>query len=210
VSNKSKKLDPRVIRTRRFLRQALVSLIHEKSFESIKVKEITERAMLNKATFYLHYRDKEDLLTRSTYELLEELQAQLAIPEDEPMEMSKEKIIDYLTLVFTHFLTHADFYNVILNKIGTPPVISAIQEPIYMMAQQWFIYLRDEDSTPIVNEDVVLSFITSGCMGVLQNWFKQEEMDQPEIVAESIYDILVYGTFRVVGLQMNLETNGMN
>ena len=51
------KIDPRIERTREALRGALMALIEEKGFDAISVQDITERARLNRATFYLHYRD---------------------------------------------------------------------------------------------------------------------------------------------------------
>lgn len=54
--------DPRVIRTRRLLQDAFASLIQEKDFESITVRDIAERATVNRATFYAHFADKFELL----------------------------------------------------------------------------------------------------------------------------------------------------
>ena len=57
-----KKTDRRVLRTRRALREALLSLILEQGYESVTIEEITDRADVGRTTFYLHYRDKEELL----------------------------------------------------------------------------------------------------------------------------------------------------
>jgi AcrR family transcriptional regulator len=54
--------DPRVLRTRRMLMDALVELLREKEFDEISVQEIADKATLNRATFYLHYPDKNALL----------------------------------------------------------------------------------------------------------------------------------------------------
>jgi AcrR family transcriptional regulator len=54
--------DPRVTRTRTLIRAALTSLLAEKSFESISVADIAERATVNRATFYAHFTDKFALL----------------------------------------------------------------------------------------------------------------------------------------------------
>ncbi|UZM97271.1 TetR/AcrR family transcriptional regulator [Lysinibacillus sp. MHQ-1] len=62
-----------MIRTRQLLRDALVELIDEQGYEKITVQDITQRATLNRATFYLHYRDKLDLLYQSSEEILHEL-----------------------------------------------------------------------------------------------------------------------------------------
>ena len=54
--------DPRVIRTRHLLLDAFVALVRKKDFTSISVKDITEYAQVNRATFYAHFQDKYDIL----------------------------------------------------------------------------------------------------------------------------------------------------
>ena len=61
----SEKVDPRVKRTRQSLEQAFVDLLHEKGFQAITVQDITQRAGLNRATFYAHFPDKYALLDYS-------------------------------------------------------------------------------------------------------------------------------------------------
>ena len=56
------KLDPRVKRTRAMLDQAFFELIQEKGFQAVTVQDITERAGVNRATFYAHFPDKYALL----------------------------------------------------------------------------------------------------------------------------------------------------
>lgn len=63
--------DQRVRRTRELLHDALGSLIHEKPYEGIVVKEILARANVGRSTFYTHFRDKEDLLDSSIRNVLE-------------------------------------------------------------------------------------------------------------------------------------------
>jgi AcrR family transcriptional regulator len=56
------RIDPRVTRTRKLIRDALASLLAEKNFESISVLDIAQRATVNRATFYSHFTDKFALL----------------------------------------------------------------------------------------------------------------------------------------------------
>jgi AcrR family transcriptional regulator len=58
--------DPRILRSRRMLMDALVRLLKKKEFEDISVQEIADDATLNRATFYLHYPDKNALLQAMT------------------------------------------------------------------------------------------------------------------------------------------------
>jgi len=56
------KLDPRVKRTRRLILQAFGDLLAEKSFDAVSVQDVTDRAQINRATFYAHFQDKYELL----------------------------------------------------------------------------------------------------------------------------------------------------
>ena len=58
--------DPRIVRSRRMLMDALARLLMKKEFEDISVQEIADDATLNRATFYLHYPDKNALLQAMT------------------------------------------------------------------------------------------------------------------------------------------------
>src|ERR1700704_1237352 len=62
----SETTDPRILRSRRMLMDALASLLIKKEFEDISVQEIADEATLNRATFYLHYPDKNALLQAMT------------------------------------------------------------------------------------------------------------------------------------------------
>ena len=58
--------DPRILRSRRMLMEALVRLLDQKEFDDISIQEIADEATLNRATFYLHYPDKNALLQAMT------------------------------------------------------------------------------------------------------------------------------------------------
>jgi AcrR family transcriptional regulator len=62
-------LDPRVVRTTRALGAALIELIQEREFDDITVQQILDRSGVSRASFYAHYRNKEDVLS-STYDRL--------------------------------------------------------------------------------------------------------------------------------------------
>jgi AcrR family transcriptional regulator len=59
------KLDPRVKRTRSLILGAFEGLLAEKGFESISVQDVTDKAQINRATFYAHFADKYALLDYS-------------------------------------------------------------------------------------------------------------------------------------------------
>ncbi len=71
VAERQPRVDPRITRTRKLIREALVALLAEKNFESVTVQDIAERATVNRATFYAHFTDKFALLDAMIREDLE-------------------------------------------------------------------------------------------------------------------------------------------
>ncbi len=66
-------MDLRVKRTTKNIKDAFFELRKKKSIEKISVKELSELAMINKATFYLHYRDIYELSDKLEIELVERI-----------------------------------------------------------------------------------------------------------------------------------------
>src|SRR5258708_4037201 len=66
LGNTAENTDPRVLRSRQMLMGSLLRLLSRKEFEDISIQEIADEATLNRATFYLHYPDKNALLQAMT------------------------------------------------------------------------------------------------------------------------------------------------
>src|SRR5689334_7087645 len=112
--SEAKPLDRRARRTRIMLRDALVDLILEKGYEAITIQDITDRADLARATFYLHFKDKEDLLASSLEELYEELVARTRTLERQGWIPDPP----YSLIAFEHAQENANLYRVLLNGDG--------------------------------------------------------------------------------------------
>lgn len=71
-SQAREKVDPRVKRTRNLIQQAFRELLTEKGFQAMTVQDITDRAEINRATFYAHFADKYALLDHSNRQAFQE------------------------------------------------------------------------------------------------------------------------------------------
>ncbi len=107
--------DRRVRRTRRLLRDALVSLVLERGYAGITVEDITDRADLGRATFYSHYTDKDDLLGQVVSDLADDLQERLGplIPASS-IGFTGKPVLE----MFRHAAEERDVYRVILRGEG--------------------------------------------------------------------------------------------
>ena len=82
------KLDPRVKRTRSLILQAFDALLAEKGFEAISVQDVTDKAEINRATFYKHFGDKYALrITQSKNCLRRKLKSARWMPAITPLRI---------------------------------------------------------------------------------------------------------------------------
>src|SRR5882757_5848699 len=94
--------DRRIQKTQKLLHEALISLIHEKGYDSIVVKEILDRANVGRSTFYMHFRDKDELLVSGIHDMLGLVQSK------GPPSSAKnyERIIWFSLPIFEHIYEH--------------------------------------------------------------------------------------------------------
>lgn len=97
---KRPKPDPRAARTRTRLGMAFIQLIHEKPIEAVTVQDVLDRASIGRSTFYLHFRDKNDLLL-SQLEMFCEFQSGVLVESREkshrvmPVAENRRRIVTY-------------------------------------------------------------------------------------------------------------------
>jgi AcrR family transcriptional regulator len=107
------RLDRRVQRTRALLREALFALISEKGYTAITIQDITDRANVNRVTFYFHYKDKEDLLFTVMQELYDDLAE--SVP---PKRSLHDKALQDNLLAFQHVQEYAHLYKILFSEKG--------------------------------------------------------------------------------------------
>jgi AcrR family transcriptional regulator len=119
------------LRTLKQLQTALVELTLEKGFDVVSIQEITDRADLARATFYLHARDKDELL----WSLIADM---IHVTED---EVTKKFIAPFppqaeyygYENIFIHIEQNRDIYRVILGSRGSSRITHRVHE--YMVAE---------------------------------------------------------------------------
>src|SRR5215469_8328086 len=111
--------DLRIRRTHHFLQEAMIELITEKGFEAITVGDITERAMINRATFYRHYQDKYDLVAKIFEETANRLVEHMKPLHKDTRLSVTENLPEIWIQFFEHVAEHARLYRAMLGKNGS-------------------------------------------------------------------------------------------
>ena len=109
MDKRRRKPDPRGARTRARLGMAFVQLIHEKPMEEVTVQDVLDRASVGRSTFYLHFRDKNDLLL-SQLEMFCQIQSSVLIERKE----QSHRVMPVAEM-FEHIEKQRAFYRILGN-----------------------------------------------------------------------------------------------
>src|SRR5580704_1761430 len=104
------KTDRRILRTRNALGDALVALIQEKNFDEITVQDVLDRAQVGRSTFYVHYRDKQDLFLSDVEDFLASFSTALNRQGASPKRLLPVKEF------FAHIREARDFYSAVVSS----------------------------------------------------------------------------------------------
>ena len=180
--------DLRVRRTRKLLQQALIEGTIEKGFAALTVRDITERAMVNRSTFYRHYLDKYDLLEQHLNEIYEVLEEGGIIGEGR-----HEGIIE----LFQQIQQFPDFYRVMLGPQADAFLSQRFRQQTQQRVLAYFHQTFPEAASDPDTPPLDLKFTTIASVGcsTLGWWLEQEQPSTPEQFAhwvrQLIYDISI-------------------
>ena len=102
-------IDGRAQRTRDRLGIAFVALIHEKPIESVTVQNVLDRASVGRSTFYLHFRDKNDLLLSQLEKFLEMMSTTLSVRKE-----VSHRVVPVAEM-FAHIENQRDLYRILAD-----------------------------------------------------------------------------------------------
>ena len=170
--------DRRVRKTKTRLRQALTGLMAQKDIKDITVKEITERADVNRGTFYSHYRDIYDMIAQVEDALFEELGEVMDAYTTADL---RADLVPILEDVFTFVRDNADFCGALLSSRTDSALFQRLYTVVYgKCLEEWGeLYGLKED--PL--RDYYLNFMVSGVVGLIQVWVSEGLRHTPREMA---------------------------
>ncbi len=202
----NQKTDRRITRTKRMIRDAFTQLLEEKGFEGITVRDITEKADINRGTFYLHYDSKYDLLDKSETEILEEMTGILKkiSPNIIIHSQAINEPIPFLVKLFEMIEKNSEFMTVILGPKGNPLFQVKLKNFIKDNFLSNFLpqVIKQTNNDPLlVPLEYLMAYISSAHLGVIQQWLESDMQQTPEEVALILSNITFYGPAYIVGIK---------
>lgn len=196
--------DLRVRRTRKLLQQALIELTSEKGFANVTVRDLTERAMVNRSTFYRHYLDKYDLLRQYIEEIYALIDAQEGdtAPTGQPDPLANEPPAG-LVHILRQVQLHADFFRVMLSEKGDPGFCA---QSFRQLIEKQFDHRppgkpgpANPDRPPM---DLSMNYVLHAGIGAILWWLENGQPSTPEQVAMWLSQL------SMANINLSLEPNG--
>jgi AcrR family transcriptional regulator len=179
------KVDPRVRRTRRLLRDALVSLILKKDYASISIRDVTGQAEVAYITFYRHYESLDQLLMEVLEEGLSELMAHIETlaKQSETSDLEIEG-----TLIFEYIQKKADLFRILFKSQSVTRVRKHVVQNIARVFQRSCMpltRLRDPITIAITSNHIATSLLS------LIEWWLDNNMKPETAQMGKVYKTLI-------------------
>jgi AcrR family transcriptional regulator len=184
------KTDPRVRRTRRILQEALVSLVLEKEYSVISIKDITNRAEVAYITFFRHYNGIDELLMEVLDEGLAELLrhiATLAGEADGPANELEGK------LIFEYIKQKSDLFRILLKSQSVKRIRKSVIENIAAIFQNSCGFLQRPNS--LVPANMASNHMATSLLALIEWWLEHELSPSPPQMGQ-IYKALIIDSTR--------------
>ena len=191
--------DLRKLRTEQLLQTALIELIREKSVYTITVKELTERAQINRVTFYAHYEDIFDFLEKKMSELVVGLVPQDAWTNDSDFLFKSGNAYNHYLHFFKHVEKHKEIFSAFLGDNGIPEFRQRI---IRQGSERYHTMLaRYEDIySDTVSRDILVQYIISSHIGLVEYWLRTGMKYSAEYMARQLVALTFSGPMKYLKL----------
>lgn len=183
--------DRRYIRSRKMIMNAALDLLQERGLDGFTIADLTDRADLNRSTFYSHFKDKDDLIRHCEEEFFNELsaiEARLAdIGLDEAGELEDDPLEVFIEL-FDLLRKRAPVLQVLLGSSGDIGFERRLIDMVCTTIENKVLFPKYRDSSdPVV--EYYISYFAHAALGVVRTWFDRGMEESSEEIANILIHI---------------------
>jgi AcrR family transcriptional regulator len=192
MANANRRVDRRIQRTRQVLQQAFRDVVQDKGFAATSIREITERANINRGTFYLHFADKYMLTEAVVRELFrQELARRLpAAPgwDQQSLQLLIQAVLECLEGKYRH--QPRPFFA--LAEVA-PLVERAMQEELTELLLTWLKQERRAERPARIPLESIASVLSWAIFGTALQWSQEATTIASEEMANTILLVIMEG-----------------
>lgn len=181
----SMKTDPRILRSKTAMCDALLHLMSRKPFAAISITEIVNQAKYNRGTFYANYNTKEELLEDMIGDRIRDLLQSFRAPYEQVSEFSPHDLHANSVMIFDHIARNADFYTTLTHS----DVLPALREKMFVSFKQILseeLIFEEGD----VDQELMFIYSLNALLGLIFYWIESGYVHSPAYMQEQLVKIL--------------------
>lgn len=178
--------------------EAFLDLIEKKDFAYITVKEICEKAGVNRSTFYLHYETVNDLLSESAQYIIDQFVKFMPYDtveflrklQNRPLEELYLITPEYLTPYLTYVREHRRIFKTTIEQASALQMIDAYEK----LNHHVLMPILNRFHVPPDDQKYVLQYHINGLMAIINEWLKDDCRDSTEHIVAVIQECIKQGS----------------
>jgi AcrR family transcriptional regulator len=179
--------DPRTVRSKLAMREALLRLMAAKSFASISITEILRQTGYNRSTFYANYGTKQDLLEDMMSVQIRELVQAFRAPYRNVSEFFPNELQTQSVLIFDHIVSHAEFYSVFAKSDLVPLLWQRMLTSLKQTLTEELVYEPSD-----INHELALIYYLHALLGLIFHWIETGFVHSSAYMQEQLVKIITY------------------
>ena len=201
-----KRTDIRYLRTEKMIFDALTDLLSEKPYDKITVQDIADRAMINRATFYAHYADKDELYHFIITHILEELsemidKAQATTPNSVEVKKAEKMLYSY----YNNLKKHSTIAKIVSKSSSREELQHNFARLLHEKYDDLFDKVQVTEAGMPVPTDFIVAYLASIFVGTLLWWIESDfDMDSRDL-ARLVIELISNGHLTVMGININRD-----
>jgi AcrR family transcriptional regulator len=192
MQEQSERNDRRVKRSRRLLQRSLMELMVERRFSSITVRDITERAEVNRGTFYTHFADKTALVEAILHDQLHQRLAshlpQTARWEKKYLRILVQTILEVFDEAYDR-CPPAEMINPLLRQ--------TVQEYLVEVLLRWLKRVRAPKTAWRSPVEIIAVMISWAILGAAMEWSQGEKTLSIQQMTDHVLTVITEGAARL-------------
>lgn len=199
----TKRIDLRVKRTNKMIIDAFFELVEEKGYESVTIQDIAKKAMINRATFYAHFKDKQDLYEQMFDFAIDAFTSVIDSDQTITKNQIEIKKIEYLlTNIYINIQENKKFFLTIMDG-GSNELLR--KKLAYIISEKYsdiFQRLKIKENDIEVPIDFIIEYMTSIFVGTLHWWITSNTDMSPKDLAQLVVKLVGNGHLTILGIDI--------
>ncbi len=177
------------------MEHAFLEILEKKDYSFITIKEICEKAKVNRSTFYLHYENLDDLLCETIDMLHKDFQnsmnmnAQNIIQKIHECSLSELCLItpEYLFPYLNYIKTNKKVFQIALKN----PTVFRLENTYDKLFKYVFVPILERFEVPLKNRTYIMSYYIHGIMAIIGEWLKENCSDSIEQISDLVNQVVM-------------------